>query len=323
VVDLQKGIAHLVNAGMAEENAIGAYGFSGSGFSQVLLTMDDPRIAALADIESALYGEGIWKIFSSSDYYDVSKLRVPFLHIYGKYLGMRDVSFDEFYRAKYSHRYHLLLNQPGLHHWDVATEGRASAMVLHNRGQLERGVKASFELANIYLLNFFNAVLKKDKTSQKTLDTKTMITGYHDTLWTIQQYPALKPPPDKLQFEELIKRKGIDEAIELARDFHKVDSTADFVSENGLNHLAQILQQKNNLKDGIRLMHLATEFYPDKAWLWLNLGVMQETIGDINGAIQSCEKVMELLKDMEIKGLSFNERIKKSAMDALKRLKKT
>ena len=38
---------------------------------------------------------------------------------------------------------------------------------------------------------------------------------------------------------------------------------------------------------------------------------MQETNGDINGAIQSCEKVMELLKDLEIKGLSFNERIKK------------
>ena len=148
-----------------------------------------------------------------------------------------------------------------------------------------------------------------------------MIKGYNDTLWTIQQYPALKPPPDKLQFEEVIKRKGMDEAIELARHYHKVDSAADFVSENGLNHLAQILEEKNNLKGGIRLMKLATEFYPDKAWLWRNMAGMQEVDGDINGAIQSCEQVMELLKDVEITGLSFNERIKKSAMDTLKRLK--
>jgi len=42
---------------------------------------------------------------------------------------------------------------------------------------------------------------------------------------------------------------------------------------------------------------------------------MQEEDGDINGAIQSCERVMELLKDVGITGLSFNERIKKSATD--------
>ena len=46
-------------------------------------------------------------------------------------------------------------------------------------------------------------------------------------------------------------------------------------------------------------MHMATEFYPDRAWLWRNLARMQEADGDINGAIQSCEKVMELLKDID------------------------
>jgi hypothetical protein len=321
VACMQRSIAYITGTGMIDENSIGAYGFSGSGFSQVLLAMSDSRIGALADIEIALYGEGIWKIFSSSNYYDASNLRVPFLHIYGKYLGLRDVSFEEFYNTKYSHRYHLLLNQSGLHHWDVATEGRASAMILHNRGPLEPGVKASFELANIYLLNFFNSVLKKDKASQRTLDSRSLIKGYNDTLWTIQHYPALRPPPDKLQFEEVIKRKGMDEAVELARHYHKVDSAADFVSENGLNHLAQILEEKNNLKGGIRLMKLATEFYPDKAWLWRNMAGMQEADGDIHGAIQSCEQVIELLKGVGITGLSFNERIKKSAMDTLKRLK--
>jgi len=68
-------------------------------------------------------------------------------------------------------------------------------------------------------------------------------------------------------------------------------------------------------------MKLATEFYRDKAWLWRNMAGMQEKDGDLNGAISSCEKVMELLKDVEITGLSFNERIKRSAMDTLKRLK--
>ena len=221
------------------------------------------RESARWQISKVLCMERVYgRLFSSSDYYDVSKLRVPFLHIYGKYLGMRDVSFDEFYRTKIFAPVSFTAEPVrGLHHWDVATEGRASAMVLHNRGQLERGVKASFELANIYLLNFFNAVVEKRTKCTKDPGYKnhalpaTMI-----RCGAIRQYPALKPPPDKLQFEELIKRKGIDEAIELARDFRKVDSTADFISENGLNHLAQILQEKNNLKDGIKLMHRPPNF---------------------------------------------------------------
>jgi len=141
VADMQQAITYINRMGMIDENSIGTYGFSGSGFSQVLLAMNDYRIGALADIESALYGEGIWDIFSSSNYYHASKLRVPFLHIYGKYLARRDVKSDEFYNLKYSHRYHLLLNQSHLHHWDVATEGRASTTVLHVRGIKNRVLK--------------------------------------------------------------------------------------------------------------------------------------------------------------------------------------
>ena len=322
VTDLQQAIAYLNGTGLIEENSIGTYGFSGSGFPQVLLAMNDPRIGALADIESALYGEGIWKLFSSSNYYDISKLRVPFLHIYGKYLAHSDVKFDEFLNTRYSHRYHLLLNQSRLHHWDVATEGRASTTVVHARGDLEPGAKASFELANIYLLHFFNTVLKKEQASKRILENKSAMKGYNDTLWSIRQYPALQPPPDKLQFEELINRKGIDEAIRLAQHFRKVDSTADFIHENALNGLSQTLQEKNQLKDGIKLMRTATEFYSDRAWLWRNLARMQEADGDIKGAIQSCEKVLELLKDTGNTGLSFDQRIKRSAKDMLERLKK-
>lgn len=322
VADLQQTIAYINKTRSIDENNIGTYGFSGSGFSQVLLAMNDPRVAALADIESALYGEGIWQLFSSSNYYDISKLRIPFLHIYGKYLGRSDVKFDEFYNTKYSERYHLLLNQYRLHHWDVATEGRASTTVLHVRGDLEPGVKASFELSNIYLLHFFNAVLKKMPESKKNLDTKSAVTGYHDSLWTFQQYPALQPPPDRLQFEEVIKRKGIDEAIQLVRHFRKVDSAAAFIHQNALNQTSRVLRDQGELKDAITLMQLAVELHPAEAWLWLNLSDMQEAGGDIPGAIQSCEKVMDVLKDFAGLEQSFNGRIRRSAQGTLKRLKK-
>lgn len=322
VADMQKGIIYLASTFITNPDSIGTFGFSGSGFSQLLLAMNDPRIAAYSDIESALYGETVSDILSSSDYYSLDKMRVPFLHIYGKELGKGDTKFADFLNKKYSLRYHVSLNQSGLHHWDVATEGRVSTTILHNRGDVEQGAKASFEIANIYLLNFFNTVLKKDSKSQKTLDDKSSIGNYIDTLWAIQQYTALQPPPDKLQFEELIKRKGMDEAVKLARRFKEADSTADFISENGLNHLAQVLQEKNKLKEGITLMQLATEFYPNTAWLWRNLAGMQEADGNMNAAIQSCQRVLDLLKNLDGTSQSFDDRIKRSAQETMKRLKK-
>lgn len=321
VADMQQTIARLSRSTLFDENKIGTYGFSGSGFGQILLAMQDPRIAAVADIESALYGEGIWTTFSSSDYYDVSKLTVPFLHIYSKSLGETDEQFADFHKKKYAHRYHLLLNQRPWHHWDLATEGRASTTVLHLRGEKEAGIKASFELSNIYLLHFFNAFLKNIPASRNIIDHKRSITAYTDSLWSIQQYPALTPPPSRAQFLEVIQRKGIEAALALARQYHELDPMAEFIHENALNQSARELEAQNQRKEGLALMSLAVEYYPQEAWLWNNLSSMQEDEGNKVEAIRCAEKVVTLLADDKGNEQSFNQRILRSAQARLKRIK--
>lgn len=253
IPDMQFSVNYLKNQTDVDITKIGVFGFSGSGFIPVLFGMFDYRIKALADIESGIYMEGLFQGLSASNYYDPSKLRIPFLHIFSRDLSRQEKYIDEFEKkAKFSKRYRLILNQPALHHWDVATEGRASTTVLHVRGDKEPGIKASFELSNIYLLHFFNAALKKSTSSQKIIDTKTSIAGHHDSLWSIQQYPALKPPPDKAQFEELINRKGINEAIRLAREYQRLDSAADFIHQNVLINLDGNITRRLNLQKGLR-----------------------------------------------------------------------
>jgi dienelactone hydrolase len=322
VADMQQAIAYLNRTATIDADNIGTYGFSGSGFSQVLLAMNDPRIKALADMESALYGEGIWALFSSSNYYNAANLRIPFLHIYGKELAKGDTHFAEFHKKKYAHRYHLLLNYPRLHHWDVATEGRASTTVLHIRGDKEPGIRASFELAHLYLLAFFDAALKGSSTAQQKLANKPAIGSYHDSLWSMQQYPALPAPPNRQQFEELVLRKGIDSAVALARRFYALDSAAEFLHENALNASARQLAAQNKPKEGLALMHLAVELHPQEAWLWNNLADMHDNAGNKADAIKYSEKTLELLKDVAGTGQSFNERIKRGAAARLERLRK-
>lgn len=322
ITDMQKAIAFLNGAYQIDHDHIGTFGFSGSGFSQMLLAMNDPRIAAYADIESALYGQGVADILSSSDYYDRDKLRVPFLHIYGRELAKSDVRFDDFLQTKYSRRYHLALNYPRLHHWDVATEGRVSANLLHSRGGNEKGSKASFELCNIYLLHFFNAVLKHSDESQKILDNRAAIKGYADSLWTLKHYVALKQPPDRKQFSEYIDRNGIDKGLSLAKEFQKLDSATAFIHENELNRLSQEFADRNRPLEAIELMKLAVKFHPGKAWLWNNLASTEEDFGKKDDAILHSKKIIEMLKNFQGEPSSYDGRILRSANERLARLKR-
>jgi dienelactone hydrolase len=321
VADMQRVIAHLRRSRRIDEEQVGTYGFSGSGFSQVLLAMNDPRVKALADIESALYGERIGDIFYASDYYNPVNLRIPFLHIYGRELATGDTEFEQFHKKKYSHRYHLTLNYTGLHHWDVATEGRASSTIVNVRGDKQAGVRASFELANIALLNFFDAVLKRSKNADANLNTRKAFSTYHDSLWTFSQYAALSAPPDRSEFEAFINRKGIDSAVVLARSFFSADSSVEFLTANNLNALARQLYGSNKQADGIKLSQLAVQFHPKEAWLWNNLADMHDNSGNKEDAIKYSEKVLELLKDVSDTGQSFDERIKRSAKRRVERLK--
>jgi tetratricopeptide (TPR) repeat protein len=323
VQDMQKAIEYVIKTGMVDDATIGAYGFSGSGFSQILLAMQDYRIGAVADIESGLYMQGgLFELLSSSNYYDPRKLKAPFLHLFSKDLSREEAHIDEFeVKAKFSERYRVLLNTK-LHHWDFATEGRASTSIAHVRGEKERSISASYELSHYYLLHFFNAVLKKMNGSQQALDKKNTFSQYPDSLWTIEKFPAMQAPPDKKEFEEVINKKGIDEALSLARDIFKKDSAAEFTHENVLNQLAREYSRQNKPKEALALMKLSTEFHPKEAWLWNNLASMQEDLGNIPEAIRCSEQALEILKDFKGTEQSFNERIRRSSASRLERLKK-
>ena len=164
-------------------------------------------------------------------------------------------------------------------------------------------------------------MLKKTAASQKIIDNKASLPQYNDSLWTIQQYPALKPPPDKVQFEELINRKGINEAVQLARQYQRIDSAADFIHQNALNQFGRQYHAQGKSAEGLSLMQLAVEFYPQQAWLWNNLADMQENTGNKEEAVRYSEKVTTLLAGDNGAEQSFNQRILRSSRERLKRLK--
>jgi hypothetical protein len=113
---------------------LAALGFSGSGFSQILFAMRHPDVDAVSDLESAIFDDGVFWPLSGGWGYSVTAMRVPFLHMYSVPLSKRENRFAEFEAMRYSNRHHYLVDAPGIHHWDFATEGMAASTVLGMRG---------------------------------------------------------------------------------------------------------------------------------------------------------------------------------------------
>jgi hypothetical protein len=317
IPDMRLVISWLEKNADIDIDKIGTFGFSGSGFSQVLFAMNEYRVKAVADIESGIYMDGLFQNFSSSNYYMPGKLRAPFLHIFSRDLSRQEKFINEFEsKTKFARRYRLLLNQPGLHHWDFAVEGYTSAIFLNNRGEQKNNILQTFEIASLYLLNFFDAELKKDAKANAFLANKPVLKQIQDSLWSITVLNAVKPAPDKDEFEYLIRKKGIKQASVIVRNAIKVDTLSNVLEWYNLNELGYAFLGEKKYNEAIEVFKLNTEIHPGDANLFDSLAEGYELIGDKENMKRALLAVMDLLNKKA--ALSDSEKVLKE--NAEKRL---
>ena len=318
IPDMRFAISYLEKNAAIDIDKIGTFGFSGSGFSQVLFAMNDYRIKAVSDIESGIYMDGLFQNFSSSNYYIPNKLRAPFLHIFSRDLSKQEKFINEFEsKTKFTKRYRLLLNQPGLHHWDFACEGYTSAIFLNNRGEKKNNIRQTFEIASVYLLNFFDAELKKDATAGKFLAIRPTLKQTQDSLWDISVLNAVRPAPDKDEFEYIIRTKGIEQATSIVRNTIKNDTLSDIMQWYNLNGLGYSFLNEKKYKEAVEVFKLNTELHPGDANLFDSLAEGYELTGDK----ENMKKVSEMIMGILAKKSNLSDAEKGLKGNAEKRLK--
>ena len=187
--DMEFAIPELRKRPDVDGAALAALGFSGSGFSQVLLAMRHPDVDAVCDLESAIFDDRMMYPLFRGWGYETPALRVPFLHTYSVPLSKRENRIGDFEAMRYSTRYRYLVDAPGIHHWDFATEGMAASAVLGNRGPNGPALQQAFEMTNRYVLQFFNAYVKHDREAVAFLRRDPQANGAAAGLVTVREYP--------------------------------------------------------------------------------------------------------------------------------------
>jgi len=318
ITDMRFAIVALEQNGNIDSEKIGTFGFSGSGFSQVVFAMNDYRIKAVADIESGIYMDVLFQNLAASDYYQPSKMRVPFLHIFSRDLSKQEKFIDEFYvKTKFTKRYRLLLNQPALHHWDFASEGYTSCASLNIRGEQQNNIRQSFEIASLYLLEFFNARLKNDANANTFLSAKPAIKKTQDSLWDITVLSAVKPAPNREEFEYIVRTKGIEQAVTIVKNTIKEDTTEDIMQWFMLNSLGYTFLHEGKYAEAVGIFKLNTELHPGDPNLFDSLAEGYELSGDT----ENMRKVSLIVMDLLNKKDSLTDADKGLKTNAEKRLK--
>lgn len=293
IPDLQYSLAWACKNLNIDSERIGAYGFSGSGFMPFFLGMFDLRVKAVADMESALFGIEV----RDSDYWNTYTLSIPFMHIYARELALRDTHFSEFHKMKYSKRHHVILNQPSWHHWNVATEGYLSCIVLKNRGEQQENIRKSFAIANFYLLNFFKSYLNSDAAATKFITERPTVTNIQASLWDVQNYEPVKHGPALADLESMIRTRGSKAALEYARSTLQTDSLSGIWNGGGMNGLGYRLLNAKQYDDAIAVLTLNAELHPKEANWIDSLAEAYEKKGDKANMKRVAKIVLDLLAE--------------------------
>ncbi len=301
IPEMQFAMHYLSNNMTIDIDKLGCFGFSGSGFVPLLFGMHDSRVKAMADIESGVYMDVLYQSFAVSNYYQPSKLTIPFLHIFTRDLSKQEKFISDFTnKTNHAARYRLIVNQPGMHHWDNAAEGYTSCIFLHNRGDKETNTKKCFEIESNYLLNFFNAMLKDDAQSKTFLSAKPQLASIPSSLWDIDVLPATKRAPTLDELTYIIQKKGIKEAMEIVNSTIQGDSATDIRVVYMLNGTAYSFFRNKKYDEAIALFKLNTTLHPGDVNVFDSLAEVYEATGDTENMKKAAAQVLQLVANKSV-----------------------
>jgi hypothetical protein len=295
--DMEFAIPELRKLPMVDQRRLGALGFSGAGFSQILLAMRHPDVQAVCDLESAIFdGRMMWPLAGGWGY-DVGAMRVPFLHTYSVPLSKLEDRIGDFEKMRYSTRYRYLVDAPGIHHWDFATEGMAASTVLGLRAENAARLRAVFETTNRYVLAFVNAYLKDDAGELAFLKRDPAANGAPAGLATITELPGIRPAPTPADFERMIVDQGPVAAIQEFDAARARDGQAPLFDQTGLNAMGyRVLRQHAKPEAAIAIFRKVVDLYPASTNAYDSLSEALEGAGNRAEALSVAKRGLEMLE---------------------------
>jgi len=174
--------------------------------------------------------------------------------------------------------------------------------------------RPNYELAGLYLLNFFSAFLTDDTGSRSFIENAP--SGEN----SLEFKKGMDLPPTSDQFVGIIRSQGGVKAVELYNRFNDADPGCITFPEATINILGyQALQQGQN-DDAMAIFKLNAETFPNSANVWDSYSDGLQAVGDSTEAIKCYQQVLEVLKIDSLIDSGLKETLKTNAEAGIERL---
>ena len=275
----------------ADLNRIGVLGVNFDGMAALNFQMRNQTATAMVSLDGY---EG--KNFSSqtarqSPWFDVLKLRVPYLLFLQDKPPSLSLQFDPAFFAalKYSERsFHQVNN---IEHSEYVANPLALPMLAADK-------RAGVEFVYQTVLHFFNAHVKNDAGSLALLKPSAEA---RLLLKAENRQAALPPAPTADEFEQLLgvgsgqDGGGVMRGIDVYRAAKEANPDLELFSVQTMNMFAFRLLRQNKKEEAITLLKLAVEAHPQSTAAMNNLGARYHEFGRSALARECFEKALALL----------------------------
>ncbi len=295
---LIKESAKLPNADFRQ---IAGMGFSFGGLSNVLSQMRNENIKAIVSLDGSIKYQ--YDKLIKSAYFDIEKVDVPFIHMAQKDIPEQVLMEDhidstlnykfEFYdNLLYSKAYSIKFHK--LTHPYFSTLGVLFQQRDPRQDKSDLEIMESYKLASEYTLNFLNAFVKNDTRALNFMENEPSANGIPYGLITRQTKQPESKSFNFQDFNELALKQHYENLDQLfATTLSKYPSIE--LPEGNLNTLGlQLIFDPKTSEQGINVLLLATNIYPNSSNLFDSLAEAYLYVGNKEKAMENFDKSLEL-----------------------------
>lgn len=286
---------------MVDYGKIAIMGFSFGGLSNIIVQNRNDHVKAIVSLDGTERYQ--YELLNQSSFFDAQKIDVPYMHMAQKEIPdivLNEDKIDPELNTKFqlydsitnSKLYRLKFHN--LTHSYFSTLGVLFANRDKRQDKSDPEIMQSYKLAAIYVLNFLDAILNKDKNASKFIENDLSDNGVTDKLATLTTKPSEKDKFTFQDFNELASNRDYENLVQLLDSITKKHSSFE-IPEGHLNTLGlQLVFNPNTSLHGIDIFLLATKLYPNSANLYDSLAEGYLFIGNTEKAVESFKKSLEL-----------------------------
>lgn len=285
----------------ANYNKIAVMGFSSGGLANIVAQTRNDKINAVVSLDGTERYQ--YQLLEKSPFFEPNSIDVPYIHMAQKNIP-KEVLKEDHIAPELNSKFQL---------FDSITNSNAYTLKFHNlthsyfstlgvlfeqrdkrQDKNDFEIMESYKWVSIYTLNFLNAYLKNDERALEFIENDPIDNGMKKGLLTHQTKQAKRNKFTFNDFNELAVKQDYKNLYELYISTKKKNPSLE-IPEGNLNSLGlQLVFNPNTPEQGINVLLLAVEIYPNSANLFDSLAEAYLFIGNKEKAIANFEKSLNL-----------------------------